>query len=152
MGDDGIGIPAGRSPAIEPPGPGWFIRDDEPGLVAMVGPFWQHGSGDDMKLGFLARPEHANRRGVVHGGMIVTFADQVLGSVAIDATPGRRLATVQLDTYFVDAVTIGEFVEGRARIERRTRSILFMSGSFHVGDRLVATAHGVWKVLSDGPR
>ena len=30
---------------------------------------------------------------------------------------------------------------------RRTRSLVFMSGDLMVGDRVVATAKGVWKTL-----
>lgn len=134
-------------PTFDPAAAGWTVRDDEPGLITVVGPIWQHGSGANLRLGFVSRSDHANRRGVVHGGMIMTFADQVLGVVAIEATPGKRLATMQLDTHFIDAVGIDEFVEGRARIERQTRSILFMNGSVYVRDRLVATAKGIWKVL-----
>ncbi len=146
-GNDERGAAAAPAPAFDPAAAGWTIRDDEPGLITVVGPMWQFGSGDGIRLGFVARPDHANRRGVLHGGMTMTFADQVLGVVAIEATPGKQLATVQLDTHFVDAVGTGEFVEGHARIVRRTRSMLFMSGVIHVGDRVVATANGIWKVL-----
>jgi hypothetical protein len=33
------------------------------------------------------------------------------------------------------------------RVVRRTRSLIFMSGELVVGDRVVATANGVWKTL-----
>lgn len=133
---------------FEPPGPGWTVHDDEPGFIDTVGPLWQTDDGETLRIGFVARPEHANRRGVVHGGMLMTFADQALGAVALQAAAGSKLATVQLDTHFIDAVAIGEFVEGTARVERRTRSMLFMRGSMFVGDRIVAMSHGIWKVLA----
>jgi acyl-coenzyme A thioesterase PaaI-like protein len=59
-------------------------------------------------------------------------------------------ATVQLDMQFLDAVQIGEFVECLAKVVRRTRSLVFMSGELVVGDRVVATATGVWKTLGKG--
>ena len=152
----GGGAPAlGALPELsgfDPRAAGWVVHDEEPGFVDTVGPLWQSGAGDALRLGFLALPAHANRRGVVHGGMVMSFADQVLGAVAIQATGGRLLATVQLDTHFIDAIPIGAFVEGTARVERQTRSMLFMSGSILVGDRLVAMAHGVWKILATRPR
>ena len=40
---------------------------------------------------------------------------------------------------------IGGFVEAKCRVGRRTRSLIFMSGEITVGDRVVATANGVWK-------
>jgi acyl-coenzyme A thioesterase PaaI-like protein len=49
--------------------------------------------------------------------------------------------------HFVDAVQIGEFVEAKCKVVRRTRSLVFMSGELVVGERVVATANGVWKTL-----
>jgi acyl-coenzyme A thioesterase PaaI-like protein len=54
---------------------------------------------------------------------------------------------VQLDMHFIDAVQIGEFVEAKCRVVRRTRALVFMSAELVVGERLVATAKGVWKTL-----
>ena len=54
---------------------------------------------------------------------------------------------MQLDMHFVDAVQVGEFVEAKCRVVRRTRSLVFMSAELVVGARLVATANGVWKTL-----
>ena len=56
-----------------------------------------------------------------------------------------RTATVQLDVHLIDAVQIGEFVEAKCRVVRRTHSLIFMVGELVVGDRVVATANGVWK-------
>ncbi len=139
-------------PGFDPRAAGWTVHDEEPGFVDVVGPLWQSRTGDTLRLGFLVRPDHVNRRGVVHGGMVMTFADQVLGEVALAAVGGRPLATVQLDTHFIDAIAVGEFVEGSARVERQTRSMLFMSGSIFVGGRLVAMSHGIWKVLAAKPQ
>ena len=60
---------------------------------------------------------------------------------------GRPQATVQLDVHFIDAVQVGEFVECRAKVVRRTRSLVFMAAELVVGERVVATANGVWKTL-----
>jgi acyl-coenzyme A thioesterase PaaI-like protein len=35
---------------------------------------------------------------------------------------------------------------------RRTRSVVFVRGLLTAGDTLVATANGVWKLLSGPPR
>jgi acyl-coenzyme A thioesterase PaaI-like protein len=44
-------------------------------------------------------------------------------------------------------VQIGDFVEAHCEIVRITRSIIFMRGTLMVGDRVVASASGVWKIL-----
>jgi acyl-coenzyme A thioesterase PaaI-like protein len=56
-------------------------------------------------------------------------------------------ATIQLDVHFIDAVQIGEFVEAKCRVVRRTRSLIFMSAELVVATRVVATANGVWNSL-----
>ncbi len=103
--------------------------------------------GDSYRYAFLAEHKHHNRRGVVQGGMLMTFADRSMGMTCWYANERQPQATVQLDVHFVDAVKVGEFVEAKCQVVRRTRSLVFMSGDLMVGDRVVATAKGVWKTL-----
>ena len=42
----------------------------------------------------------------------------------------------------------GEFAEIEVEIVRATRSLVFLRGVMRVGDRVVATADGVWKILA----
>jgi acyl-coenzyme A thioesterase PaaI-like protein len=142
-------IPVGtdRSLPFDPAAEGWEPYVDE-GFVGLVGPFWQKTEGETVRYGFLAEPKHHNRRGVVQGGMLMTFADRSLGMAAWFANERRPQATIQLDVHFIDAVHIGEFVEAQSRVVRRTRSVIFMSGTLAVGTRVVATANGIWKSLA----
>jgi acyl-coenzyme A thioesterase PaaI-like protein len=80
--------------------------------------------------------------------MIMTFADRALGMTARHATGNKPHATIQLDVHFVDAVQIGEFIEARAEVVRRTRSLIFMKADLVVGTRVVAAANGIWKILA----
>jgi acyl-coenzyme A thioesterase PaaI-like protein len=131
---------------FDPAAAGWEPYTDE-GFIGLVGPFWRKSEGDRHRFAFLAAPKHHNRRGVLQGGMLMTFADRSLGMTAWYANERKPQATVQLDVHFIDKVEIGEFVEAHCRVVRRTRSLIFMSGEFAVGDRVVATANGVWKTL-----
>ena len=131
---------------FDPAAHGWEMYTDE-GFIGLVGPFWMRMEGESPRFGFVMQKKHHNRRGVVQGGMIMTFADRSLGMTAWYANEKQPQATVHLDVHFVDAVQIGEFVEAKCRVVRRTRSLLFMSSEITVGDRVVATANGVWKTL-----
>jgi uncharacterized protein (TIGR00369 family) len=137
--------------AFDPRAAGWEPYGDE-GFIGLVGPFWQRplrdGSPDDgFRYAFMAEHKHHNRRGVVQGGMLMTFADRSMGMTCWYANERQPQATVQLDVHFIDAVQVGEFVEARCKVVRRTRALVFMSGELVVGERLVATANGVWKTL-----
>jgi acyl-coenzyme A thioesterase PaaI-like protein len=133
-------------PPFDPAAAGWEPYGDE-GFVGLVGPFWARKTGDSTAYAFLAEPKHHNRRNVVQGGMLMTFADRSMGMTCWYANGQVPQATVQLDMHFVDAVQIGEFVEAKCRVVRRTRSVIFMEADLVVGTRVVATAKGIWKTL-----
>ncbi|WP_108661591.1 PaaI family thioesterase [Acuticoccus kandeliae] len=133
--------------AFDPEAHGWSPYADE-GFIGLVGPFWTRpGEGPAPHFAFLAEPKHHNRRGVLQGGMMMTFADRSMGMTAWYVNGERPQATVQLDVHFIDAVQIGEFVEADVEVVRRTRQIIFVRGTFRVGKRIVATADGVWKTV-----
>ena len=134
------------STPIDPAVAGWVPYSDE-GFIGLVGPFWQRPDGDSFLYAFMAEPKHHNRRGVVQGGMLMTFADRSMGMTCWYANGQQPQATVQLDVHFVDAVQIGEFVEAKCRVVRRTRSVVFMAADLVVGERVVASAQGVWKTV-----
>jgi acyl-coenzyme A thioesterase PaaI-like protein len=140
------GPPATVGKTFDPAVAGWEPYRDE-GFIGLVGPFWSRPSGDSVLYAFMAEPKHHNRRGVVQGGMLMTFADRSMGMTCWYANERQPQATVQLDMHFVDAVQVGEFVEAKCRVVRRTRSLIFMAAELVVGTRVVATANGVWKTL-----
>jgi acyl-coenzyme A thioesterase PaaI-like protein len=136
----------GKASTFDPAAAGWEPYLDQ-GFIGLVGPFWTRRSGDNHLYAFMAEPKHHNRRGVVQGGMLMTFADRSMGMTCWYANDRQPQATVQLDMHFVDAVRIGEFVEAKCTVVRRTRSLIFMNAELLVGARVVATAKGVWKTL-----
>jgi acyl-coenzyme A thioesterase PaaI-like protein len=152
-GADNVG--ADTAAAFDPAAAGWEIYRDE-GFVGLVGPFWMRRSAapapESYRYAFLAECKHHNRRGVVQGGMLMTFADRAMGMTCWYANERRPQATVQLNIQFIDAVRIGEFVEANCRVVRRTRSLIFMSADLVVGTRVVASANGVWKTLGADER
>ncbi|HLQ90220.1 MAG TPA: PaaI family thioesterase [Xanthobacteraceae bacterium] len=131
---------------FDPAAAGWEPYGDD-GFIGLIGPFWMRPEGDSYRFAFLAERKHHNRRGYVQGGMLMTFADRSMGMTCWYANERQPQATVQLDVSFVDAVKIGEFVEAKCTVVRRTRSLIFMSSDLVVGARIVATAKGVWKTL-----
>ncbi|MBM3527920.1 MAG: PaaI family thioesterase [Alphaproteobacteria bacterium] len=137
------------APPFDPAAHGWE-RDEDHGFVALAGPVWRRPDGDGFRYAFLAETKHHNRRGVVQGGMLMTFADRAMGRTCWHANGRVPQATAQLGVHFADAVKIGEFVEARCTVVRRTRALVFMRGELMVGERVVATANGVWKVLGRG--
>ena len=127
--------------------PGWTLRPTK-AFGTHVGPFYNPPGGDADGCGFVASPKHGNKRGVVHGGMIATAFDVALGNASWHAAGGKPCATVQLNVTYVGALQVGEFAAVAAEIIKATRSIVFLRGTMRAGERVIATADGVWKILA----
>lgn len=125
---------------------GWEAQTDE-GFIELVGPLWRFKSTEVDRYAFWALSRHKNRRGVVQGGMLMTLADRAMGATARRNEPDIAQATVQMNMNFLDAARIGERVEIECWIDRRTRSLVFVSGRLTQEERIVGTSSGVWKVL-----
>ncbi len=99
------------------------------GFNAFAGPFWRLApDGDIRRFALLVEPKHMNGSGSLHGGVLMTFADIAMSQVA-------RVAAGEL----------GDVVEARVRLTRRTRSLVFLSADIVVGERVLAVATGLWK-------
>jgi acyl-coenzyme A thioesterase PaaI-like protein len=112
-----------------------------------VGPAWQRGPPGDRCFAFRVDERHVNRRRVLHGGMLLTFADLALGAAAWDATDRAPCVTLGMQTQFLKPAQIGDIVEVKPLLMRRTRALLFLRGDFKVEGDVIFTATSVWKLL-----
>jgi len=134
--------------AFDPAAHGWEVVNNT-AFGELVGPIWRHEEGELLRFGFVVAPKHLNRAGNLHGGMLMTLADQAMAMTARKATGGKRHATIELNIQFVGAVRLGEFVEAQGEVVRATRSVVFMQAKIFVGRRVVATTNGIWKILGE---
>lgn len=128
--------------------PAWVPIEDA-GFIAHVGPL--HRRDADGAYAFRAEQKHANLIGVVHGGMLMSFADRALGETAMRVADGANCVTIQLEMKFIDVGRLGNWIGIRPQVVKRTGSLVFMRGDLRDGGRLLATADGVWKILRRRP-
>jgi acyl-coenzyme A thioesterase PaaI-like protein len=125
---------------------GWKVVDTT-GFLHLIGPLWQRLVESQYEFALITEDKHHNRRGLVQGGVLMTFADRTCGITARFISGKPMLATVQLDVHFVEAGKIGEILVSRPRVVRSTRSLIFMSTEVTVERRCIAMANGVFKIL-----
>jgi uncharacterized protein (TIGR00369 family) len=108
------------------------------------------------RLAATAGPEHLNRAGVVHGGVVLALIDQAAAYAGLFcAVPGnaRRGMTLALATQFTAPVTGGEIV-AEAEMIGRGQSTFFTRVVVRDGSgRVVATGQGThrWRSGSERP-
>ena len=129
---------------------GWEPLDPAD-FVEIVGQIFVREDNGGIRYGFIAEPRFKNRRNVLHGGYLTAFADRTLALTSRRAIDDGAQATIEMSVRFIDAVQIGEFVESVAEVVRKTRAVTFVRGTMMVGSRIVATADGIWRILTPRP-
>ena len=116
----------------------------------LVGPLYRKSGAtpDRTQWGFRAEPRHCNPYGVIHGGMLTTFADTMMGSLVFHAIDGAPCATISLTTDFIGAGKAGDWITGSAEILRRGRAVAFVRAEIKNGDRLLMNASGAWAIIA----
>jgi len=114
-----------------------------------VGPVYEEGSKGAKRYALRVDARHVNRRGVVHGGMYLTFADAALGQAAWDATDHAPSVTLNMQAQFMRGALVGDLIEVRPRVVRKTRALLFIYGDFTVQGETVFTVQSLWKLLGE---
>ena len=125
---------------------GWSIVETT-GFIHLIGPLWHRLVDGHHEYALIAQDKHHNRRCLVQGGVLMTFADRTCGMTARHITGKHTMATIQLDVHFVEAGKIGETLVSRPRVVRATRSLIFVNTEVTVDKRCIAMASGVFKIL-----
>ena len=128
---------------------GWTIVETT-GFLSLVGPLWQRIVDGEHEYALIAQDKHHNRRGLVQGGLLMTFADRACGMTARDrrraGRPWRRCSSTCISSI---AGKIGEILIAKPRVVRTTRSLIFMTTEVTGGKRCIVMANGVFKILKD---
>lgn len=129
--------------------PHFELLRDESGFGRLIGPLYvrKPKEGRSFAWGFRAADKHMNPGGVVHGGMLVTFADQCFGALAYFAAGKRPCTTIDLSASFMAPGLPGDWIECTGAVSRVTRELVFVTGRITAGERTLVDLKGIWKRL-----
>ncbi|TNE41205.1 MAG: PaaI family thioesterase [Alphaproteobacteria bacterium] len=112
------------------------------------GPFYEKViDGQTVIRGFRVEARHLNSLKLMHGGMMMTFADSALARTVIHGT-GRRCVTIKMSSEFLSPAREGDWVEAHAEVIRSTRTIAFVRGDFRVGSKTIFKADGLFQYVN----
>ena len=89
-----------------------------------------------------------NSAGITHGGYICSIIDAGAGTAAHRASNNSSCVTVSLDVKFIGATKIGDEIKGFTKIQKITKSMVFLICYLESNSKLIASASGVWKKLN----
>ena len=90
---------------------------------------------------------HLNAAGITHGGFIAAFVDAGAGTAAHRSAGNSPCVTISLELKFISAVRLDQELIGNTKIQKKTKTMVFLTSELTAGNRIVATASGIWKIL-----
>jgi acyl-coenzyme A thioesterase 13 len=131
--------------------PEGFVPYSQPSpFLDRIGPIYECRTGEDIIFGLLVMDHHCNRRGIAHGGLLVTLADVALGKTAEWLNdPPARLLTTSIAYDFIGSAKLGDWIEARTDFFKAGREVAFANCYFRANRRVIGRANGQFKVAPD---
>ena len=104
-------------------------------------------SEKEYKFKTTIKDNHLNAAGIAHGGYISAVVDAGAGTAAHRAAGSSPCVTISLELKFISVVKLGQELIGTTKIQKKTKSMVFLTCELKASDKIVATASGVWKIL-----
>ena len=104
-------------------------------------------SKNEYEFKTIIKESHLNAAGITHGGFIAAVIDAGAGTAAHRSADNTPCVTISLELKFISAVKLGQELIGKTKIQKKTKSMVFVTCELKVSDKIVATASGVWKIL-----
>jgi len=104
-------------------------------------------SENEYQFKTIIKESHLNAAGITHGGFIAAVVDAGAGTAAHRAADNNPCVTISLELKFISVVKLGQELIGTTKIQKKTKSMVFLTCELKVLGKIVATASGVWKIL-----
>ena len=91
---------------------------------------------------------HLNRAQITHGGYICSIIDAGAGTAAHISANGKPCFTISLDIKFISPTRYKDEIIGKVSIEKKTKSIVFLSCILKSKKKIVSISSGIWKILN----
>jgi 1,4-dihydroxy-2-naphthoyl-CoA hydrolase len=99
--------------------------DIQPPFADLMGMKVTHVSRDKVVAELFVRDELENRMGVLHGGAIMAFADNLGGTATMaNLPPGARTSTIESKTNFFAPISIGDTAHAECTPLHRGRTTM----------------------------
>ncbi len=104
-------------------------------------------SQDEYHFKTTIKENHLNAAGITHGGFIAAFVDAGAGTAAHRSAESNPCVTVSLELKFISTVRLGQELIGKIKIQKKTKSMVFLTCELKSENKIVVTASGIWKIL-----
>jgi hypothetical protein len=70
-----------------------------------------------------------------------------MGTAALMLTINKRCVTISLEVKFISVALLNQILRGKIKIQKKTKSLIFITCEISNSENIVVTSSGVWKIL-----
>jgi uncharacterized protein (TIGR00369 family) len=119
-------------------------------------PLFSKTEARQVSIGLWLTEAHCNSRGLVHGGLIASLADNAMGLSCVAALQAEGkplpvgLVTVNLSTDYLGAARLGQWLATDTQVVKTGRSLCFASCLVLADGKPVARANATFSLAPSG--
>ena len=102
---------------------------------------------NSFEFSVIVKEIHLNSGKIAHGGFLSTIADTGMGTAAHMVGENKRCVTISLEVKFISAALLNQSLKGEIKIQKKTKSLIFITCEISNSEGIVVTSSGVWKIL-----
>ncbi len=108
-------------------------------------------SDDEYEFKSTINENHLNAAGITHGGYLSALIDAGAGTAAHRSTDNAPCVTISLDIKFIGSSKIGDEIIGHVKIQKKTKTLVFLLCELKCNNKIITSATGIWKILKTNP-
>ncbi|HLG80711.1 MAG TPA: PaaI family thioesterase [Bradyrhizobium sp.] len=111
-------------------------------------PLYSRRTEKAVHLGLRLAKPHTNARGLIHGGLIASLADNAMGYSCAQATGwATSFVTISLAVDYVGSADIGQWLAAECEVIKTGSTICFAQALIKADDVVIARANGTFRVV-----
>ena len=124
---------------------GFIVNERSGHFTNHNGHFYIKKESDRWTHGAFILDRHCNAANIAHGGMLMSFADGVLGHTVYSKTK-RAGVTIKFNSEFLSAAREGEWLEGYGNVSHVSGDYVYCNTMLKVSTRNVLSVTSIFKL------
>ena len=115
------------------------------------GLFFKKISKTEYEFSTKINKNHLNAASITHGGYIASIIDAGAGTAAHRSCGSQPCVTISLDIKFMGTTRLGDKIYGFTKIQKITKTMVFIICHLKSKNKMIASASGIWKIMKKIP-
>ena len=125
---------------------GYQLIENRSDFGNLIGPIYSKTENNKEIFGFRAEDKHINIGGYVHGGMLSSFADIVMGQFA-NRNYDSLTVTINMSVDFINLAKKDDWVTGFSKLIKEDKKFVFLEVEVFANAKTILFGTGVFKVI-----